>query len=90
MAVLFDDDDHNAYYQRLRSDLRSVFSDIGCESLILQQKGLLGLVIEEVDCDYYDYLNGKTPLEKLYHGEYMTQYSFAEVTNAELFAKLHK
>lgn len=90
MAVLFDDDDHNAYYQRLRSDLRSVFSDIGCESLILQQKGLLALVIEEVDCDYYDYLNGKTPLEKLYHGEYMTQYSFAEVTNAELFAKLQK
>ena len=90
MAVLFDDDDHNAYYQRLRSDLRSVFSGIGCESLILQQKGLLGLAVDEVDCDYYDYLNGKTALEKVYHGEYMMQYSFAEVTNAELFAKYQK
>ena len=88
MAVLFEDDDHNAYYQRLRSDLRTVFSEIGCESLIIQQKGLLGLAVDMVDCDYYDYLNGKTPLEKLYHGEYMAQYSFAEVTNAELYAKL--
>ena len=87
MAVLFDDDDHNAYYQRLRSDLRTVFSDIGCEDMILQQKGMLGLVIKDLDCDYYDYLNGKVPLEKLYHGEYMAQYSFAEVTNGELFAK---
>ena len=40
-----------------------------------------------MDCDYYDYLNGKAELSKLYHGEYMMQYSFAEVTNAELFAK---
>jgi two-component SAPR family response regulator len=90
MAVLFDDDDHNAYYQRLRSDLRSVFASIGCESLIVQQKGLLGIAVEEVDCDYYDYLNGKTDLGKVYHGEYMIQYSFAEVTNAELFAKSQK
>ena len=90
MAVLFEDDEHNAYYQRLRSDLRAVFSSIGCESLIIQQKGLLGLAMSEVDCDYYDYLNGKTPLDKLYHGEYMMQYSFAEVTNAELFAKVIK
>lgn len=87
MAVLFEDDEHNAYYQRLRSDLRAVFSGIGCESLIIQQKGLLGLATSEVDCDYYDYLSGKIGLDKLYHGEYMMQYSFAEVTNAELFAK---
>ena len=90
MAVLFDDDDHNAYYQRLRSDLRSVFASIGCESLIVQQKGLLGVAVDQVDCDYYDYLNGKTDLGKVYHGEYMIQYSFAEVTNAELFAKSQK
>ena len=90
IAVLFENDDHKAYYQRIRSDLRSAFASIGCESLILQQKGLLGLAVKEVECDYYDYLNGKVPLEKLYHGEYMAQYSFAEVTNAELFAKTSK
>ena len=90
MSALFEDEEHNAYYQRLRYDLRSVFASLGCESLIIQQKGLLGLAADEVDCDYYDYLNGKVALEKLYHGEYMMQYSFAEVTNAELFAKSQK
>ena len=42
----------------------------------------------EIECDYYDYLNGKEELAKLYHGEYMAQYSFAEFTNANLYAKL--
>jgi hypothetical protein len=51
---------------------------------------MLGLAVKDVDCDYYDYLSGKVTLEKLYHGEYMAQYSFAEVTNAELFAKSQK
>ena len=90
IAILFDDDDHKSYYQRIRSDLRSTFASIGCESLILQQKGLLGLSVNEIDCDYYDYLNGKASLEQLYNGEYMAQYSFAEITNSELFAKLKK
>ena len=91
IAVIFEDDsDHKAYYHRLRADILSTFSAIGCETVILQQKGRLGLAVKDVDCDYYDYLDGKVALEKVYHGEYMTQYSFAEVTNAELFAKSQK
>ena len=91
ITILFEDDgDHKAYYHRMRSDLLSAFANIGCESLILQQKGMLGLAAKEVNCDYYDYLNGKASLNKLYHGEYMAQYSFAEVTNAELFDKSQK
>lgn len=90
IAVLWDEDDHKSYYQRIRADLLSTLASVGCESLILQQKGMLGLAVKEVDCDYYDYLNGKISLENFYHGEYMAQYSFAEVTNAELFAKSQK
>lgn len=90
ISVIFEDDNHKAYYQRIRSDLLSVFTAIGCESLILQQKGMLAIAVNEVDCDYYNYLNGKISLEKFYHGEYMAQYSFAEVTNAKLFAESQK
>lgn len=91
IAVLFEDDsDHKAYYHRLRSDLIDTLSACGCASVISQQRGLLGIVAEEVDCDYYDYLSGKERLSRLYHGEYMAQYSFAEVTNAELFSKVNK
>ena len=88
MSVLFEDDgDHKVYYHRLRSDLIETLAAKGCEGVISQQRGMLGVVPEGMDCDYYDYLNGKAELSKLYHGEYMMQYSFAEVTNAELFAK---
>jgi two-component SAPR family response regulator len=91
IAILFEDNgDHKAYYHRIRSDLLATFAGIGCEKIILQQKGHLGLAIHEIDCDYYDYLNGKISLDKLYHGEYMAQYSFAEITNAELFAKSNR
>ena len=90
IAVLWDEDDHKSYYQRIRADLLSTLASVGCESMILQQKGMLGLAVKEVDCDYYDYLDGKIPLKKLYHGEYMAQYSFAEITNAELFTKSQK
>ena len=90
IAVLFEDDgDHKVYYHRLRSDLIDTLAAVGCESVIAQQRGMLGVLPDGIDCDYYDYLNGKKELDKLYHGEYMMQYSFAEVTNAELFAKSH-
>ena len=91
IAVIFEDDsDHKAYYHRIRSDMLSTFSAIGCEALILQQKGMLGLAVKDVDCDYYDYLNNKKELATSYFGEYMSQYSFAEYTNAQLYAKLKK
>lgn len=88
IAVLFEDDaSHKAYYHRLRSDLIDTLSSCGCESVIFQQRGMLGIDVEKVDCDYYDYLDGRVELARLYHGEYMAQYSFAEVTAAELYSK---
>lgn len=91
MAILFEDDSsHKAYYHKLRSDLIDTLTACGCESVLSQQRGLLGVTPEKLDCDYYDYLNGTVELSKLYHGEYMAQYSFAEITNAELFAKSNK
>ena len=89
MTVLFEDDTHQKYYNQLRLDLIGTLKSLGCESVIVQSRGMLGVSISELECDYFDYLNGKVELKKLYHGEYMAQYSFAEVTNASLFAKLN-
>ena len=89
MTILFEDDTHKKYYNQLRLDLINTLKELGCESAVMQSRGKLGVSINEVECDYYDYLNGKADLSKLYHGEYMSQFSFAEVTNASLFARLH-
>lgn len=91
MTVIFEDDnDHKAYYHRLRADLLETLAACGCGDVITQARGMLGISTELVECDYYDYLNGKAELKRIYNGEYMAQYSFAEITNAELFAKLRK
>lgn len=88
MSVLFEDDTHQKYYNQLRLDLINTLKSLGCESVILQSRGMLGISVSELECDYYDYLNGKEDLAQLYNGEYMAQYSFAEFTNALLFEKL--
>ena len=41
----------------------------------------IGINKELVSCDYYDFLDHKNDE---YKGEYMTQYSFADLTNSEL------
>lgn len=87
MSVLFDDDSHQKYYNQLRLDLINTLKTIGCESALIQSRGMLGIATGELECDYYNYLNGKESLSKRYHGEYMTQYSFGEFTNAGLYAK---
>ena len=33
-----------------------------------------------IECDFYDYLDDKPYAVKVFHGEYMTQYSWAEKT----------
>ena len=49
---------------------------------------MLGVAITEIQCDYYDCLNNKKDFATSYFGEYMSQYSFAEYTNAQLYARL--
>jgi two-component SAPR family response regulator len=88
MSVLFEDDTHQKYYNQLRLDLINTLKALGCESVVKQGRGMLGISVTELECDYFDYLSGKETLANLYHGEYMAQYSFAELTNASLFSKL--
>ena len=38
----------------------------------------------KVDCDYYNFLKGDRSAINSYRGEYMTQYSWAEVTRSAL------
>lgn len=89
IAVLFSDDSHKAYYHRIRSDLIETLTACGCAAVLIKQRGMLGVSPDRIDCDYYDYLSGKKELARCYHGEYMAQYSFAEITNAELFERSH-
>lgn len=91
IGILFEDEGgREDYFQKLRRDLLSTLEEAGCSDAIVHKRGMLGVVVTEVQCDYYDYLNRKRELSASYFGEYMSQYSFAELTNAHLNAKLKK
>ena len=91
IGVLFEDEGgRDDYFQKLRRDLLSTLEEVGCENVIVHKRGMLGVAITELQCDYYDCLNKKKDFATSYLGEYMSQYSFAEYTNARLYAFMHK
>lgn len=88
IGILFEDEGgREDYFQKLRRDLLSTLEEIGCANAIVHKRGMLGVIVTEIQCDYYDYLSGKKDLATSYFGEYMSQYSFAEYTNAQLYAR---
>lgn len=90
-GILWEDDDpqaHVSYLKNLKADLNRTLEEIGCESLILHQHGSIGISLKNVECDYFDLLSGKREAERLFHGEYMNQYSWAEPTASTLRDKM--
>lgn len=61
----------------LIADLRSTLAGLGQEHVIRKQRDRIAVDPEQVDCDYYRYLAGE---EAIFRGEYMSNYSWAEMT----------
>ena len=71
--------------RNLVSDLRATLKKIGMEDLLIRRSGVLAIRAEQIDCDYYQMLSGNSDALNAYHGEYMTQYSWAEMTSGKLW-----
>ena len=76
-AVIYEDANKESNIRNLRADLNNTLEQFGLSDLLVHIGGDVGINVEKIDCDYYDYLNGN---KELFHGEYMAQYSFAEKT----------
>lgn len=84
MAILWEDDSEgqDAYLRNLVSDLRGYFKEHQCEDLLIKKRGLLAIVPNKISCDYYEWKKGNPTVINQFQGEYMSQYSWAEVTFA--------
>ena len=71
--------------RNLVSDLRAALKKIGMEDLLIRKSGILAVRAEQLDCDYYQLLRGDPQAVNSYRGEYMTQYSWAELTAGNLW-----
>ena len=84
-AVLFpDDSDDNknaTYLRQLVLDLKNTLKAVGAEGVLCHETPCYRVDTSLVRCDYLSYLETGKPE---FHGEYMTQYSWAEETCAML------
>lgn len=87
-SILWEDEDaaggHRSYLNNLRSDLLNTLAKIDAQDCVILQRGALAVNKDLIDCDYYDWLEGKT---SRYLGEYMSQYSWSETTHAAVEMK---
>lgn len=64
--------------------VKKTLSDVGADDTINKGWNSLSINCDAVDCDYYDFLRHIPYAVNSYHGEYMSQYSWAEFTTASL------
>lgn len=91
VSVLWEDDfdsrNRISYLKNLRSDLVGALESSGCSDILVREWGKIGIKKEKLSCDYYRWLDGD---KEAYRGEYMSQYSWAEYTNAILMDDYQK
>ena len=73
-----------SHLRNLIFDLSHTLEDAGVTGLLIRGRSTLALDTSKVDCDYYNFLRGSRSATNSYRGEYMTQYSWAEVTRSAL------
>lgn len=84
IAVLWEDETDS---DSLRSNLRNLVADLkktlaafNAESVLIKNRNALAINPGGVDCDYYDFIHQIPYAVNSYHGEYMAQFSWAELT----------
>ena len=84
-AILFpndtDDGKNAAYLRQLVLDLKTTLKNVGAEAVLCHETPYYRIDTNWIRCDYISYLDTGRPR---FHGEYMTQYSWAESTCAML------
>lgn len=82
-ALWENESDMKAAGERIRkiiSDLKKTFREIGMEDVLIRRRRQLAVRRDLIDCDYYRMLEGDMTAVNAFHGEYMADYSWAELT----------
>lgn len=76
------------------SQVRTVFAELckvlknaGADDWIIKGRNSFSVDPDKIPCDYYDFCNGDVTALNTYAGEYMSKYSWAEMTNGWLSRK---
>ena len=70
--------------RNLVNDMKNSLSAIGMSDVLIRRGSILALRTGLIDCDYLRMISGDMNAVNSYHGEYMEQYSWAELTKGTL------
>ena len=76
-----DDSKNMDYFRHLMQELRNTLDSVGAGSVLCQDRYQYRIDPAKISCDYHSYLQYGVPA---FCGEYMSQYSWAEITCAFL------
>ena len=90
-AVLFEKEDYSRttqnYLSKIIKELMKVLEQAGAEKILKRGINSYSVDVNAFSCDLYDYEKDNAAPEELnrFRGEYMKQYSWAEITLAKLY-----
>lgn len=73
-----------AQVRNLIHDLKTTLEPIGQDDVIVRGRDSVAIRMETLDCDLFRFLRGDSDAVNLYHGEYMAQYDWADMTESML------
>ncbi len=83
-AILLEDSIYNrsnqSYVHTIIAEMLKTLQDNKIENIIFKKRGYYYINSKIFSCDYYDYEKGDIKAINSYHGEYMTNYTWAEFT----------
>lgn len=90
-AVIFEDSCYSRniqdYMGKILKDMEKTLKLAGIEEMLVKKYNYYAVNEACFQCDLYDYLDGKADAASQFRGEYMNQYSWAEMTLAKLCFK---
>lgn len=81
-----DDVKNMDYLRHLVGDLKKALTQVSAEKVFCQEGYNYRIDTSKINCDYHEFLKTGKPE---FHGEYMTQYSWAEETQGLLLRKMN-
>ena len=87
LSKLLFNEDKASYVRNLVADLTKTFKELGVEKVINKHFNSIGVNVEYLDCDYYDYIDNEAYAVKKYRGEFMSQYEWAKSLKNKHFRK---
>lgn len=87
-AALFEDAADTAsgktYFRNIVHSLKNTLQAVGAEEILIRSFNRLAVAPHIIDCDYYRFLDGDPIALNHFRDDYLPNYSWAEIKNAEL------